>query len=144
MPSFSFNKVILIGNITRDLELRSVPSGTAVVTVGLAVNEKFKGGDGELREKTCFIDVTLWGKQAETLCEYAGKGHCILIEGSLELETWDDKDGNKRSKHKVRALHFRFMDNPKSETPDPEPAQDDKGEATPVAAEPDDDSKIPF
>ena len=100
----NYNKVILIGRITRDLELRYIANGTAVVTVGLAVNEKSKGKD-----KTMFIDCTLWGKQAETLCQYSGKGNCILVEGSLELDTWDDKDGKKRTKHKVNVSRFQFV-----------------------------------
>ena len=100
----SYNKVILMGNITRDLELRYIANGTAVVTVGLAVNEKSKGKD-----KTMFIDCTLWGKQAETLCQYSGKGNCILVEGSLELDTWDDKEGNRRKIHKIRVERFQFV-----------------------------------
>lgn len=114
MAGYSYNKVILIGNITRDLELRYIPSGTAVVNVGLAVNERFRSSDGERREKTCFIDVDVWGRQAETLCEYSGKGRCILIEGTLQFEQFTDRDGNKRSKHKVRCDKFTFLDPPGS------------------------------
>ena len=114
----NYNKVILVGNITRDLELRYIPSGTAVVKVGLAVNESFKDKDGQRREKTLFIDIDVWGRQAETLCEYAGKGRCILIEGTLEMESWTDKEGNKRSRHKVRCDRFQFMD-PKDGTAKP-------------------------
>ena len=116
MPSY--NKVILVGNITRDLELRYIASGTAVVQVGLAVNERFKGSDGQQKEKTLFIDVDVWGRSAEVLCEYGGKGRCILIEGTLELDTWDDLQGNKRSRHKIRCDRFHFMDS--------------KGDAVPV------------
>ena len=118
----AFNKVILIGNITRDLELRYIASGTAVVQVGLAVNERFKGSDGQQKEKTLFIDVDVWGRSAEVLCEYGGKGRCILIEGTLELDTWDDPQGNKRSRHKVRCDRFHFMDS--------------KGDAVPVGKPP--------
>ena len=121
MPSY--NKVILVGNITRDLELRYIPSGTAVVKVGLAVNESFKDKDGQRREKTLFIDIDVWGRQAETLCEYAGKGRCILVEGTLELDTWDDKDGNKRSKIKVRCDRFQFMDSKETTHGTAQPAE---------------------
>ena len=114
----NYNKVILIGQVTRDLELRYIPSGTAVVKVGLAVNEVFKGSDGQRKEKTLFIDIDVWGRQAETLCEFAGKGRCILIEGTLEMESWTDKEGNKRSRHKVQCDRFQFMD-PKDGTAKP-------------------------
>ena len=106
----NYNKVILVGNITRDLELRYIPSGTAVVKVGLAVNEEYRDKSGQRKEKTLFIDIDVWGRQAETLCEFAGKGRCILIEGTLEMESWTDKEGNKRSRHKVRCDRFQFMD----------------------------------
>ena len=141
----NFNKVILIGCITRDLELRYIASGTAVVQVGLAVNERFKGSDGQQKEKTLFIDVDVWGRSAETLCNYAGKGRCILVEGTLELDTWDDKDGNKRSRHKVRCERFHFMD-AKGENVEPvptgkPPATSQPKEPTPPKAEQD---EIPF
>ena len=111
----SYNKVILMGNITRDLELRYIANGTAVVTVGLAVNEKYQGKD-----KTLFIDCAVWGKQAETLCQFSGKGNCVLVEGTLELDSWADKDGKKRSKHKVNVSRFQFMGG-KSDNVKPDP-----------------------
>lgn len=110
MANYNYNKVILIGNIAQDLELRYIQSGTAVVRVRLAVTEKFKSSNGERREKNLFIDVDVWGRSAEVICEYSGKGRCILVEGTLELDTWTDRDGNKRSKHKVRCDRFVFMD----------------------------------
>jgi len=97
----SFNKVILMGNMTRDVELRYTPSGTAVTDIGLAVNEKRKNAAGELVEDTTFVDVTLWGRNAEVAAEYLGKGSPILIEGRLKLDQWETDDGERRQKLKV-------------------------------------------
>ena len=93
----SFNKVILIGNITRDIQVRYIASGTAVAEIGLAINRKTKDKD-----ETTFVDVTLWGRTAEVANEYAKKGDPLLVEGRLQLDTWDDKEtGQKRSKLRV-------------------------------------------
>ncbi|MHC4875227.1 MAG: single-stranded DNA-binding protein [Planctomycetota bacterium] len=99
----SFNKVILMGNLTRDPEVRYTPSGTAVTDLGLAVNRYwFDKQANERREETTFVDVTLWGRQAEVAGEYLSKGRPVLIEGRLHLDTWDDREtGQKRSKLKV-------------------------------------------
>ena len=96
----SFNRVILLGNLTRDVELRYLPSGMAVTDVGLAVNDRRKNQSGEWVEETTFVDVTLWGRTAEVAGEYLSKGSPILIEGRLKLESWET-DGQKRSKLKV-------------------------------------------
>jgi len=96
----SFNRVILLGNLTRDPELRYVANSMAVTDIGLAVNDRRKGANGEWVEETTFVDVTLWGRTAETASEYLTKGSPILIEGRLKLDTWE-KDGQKRSKLKV-------------------------------------------
>jgi len=95
----SFNRVILIGNLTRDVELRTIPSGTAVTEIGLAVNEKVKRGE-EWIETTTFVDITFFGRMAEVLSEYAKKGNPLFIEGRLKLDTWE-KDGKRHSKLKV-------------------------------------------
>jgi single-strand DNA-binding protein len=97
----SFNRVILLGNVTRDPELRYIPSGTAVTEIGLAVNDRRKAANGEWVEETTFVDVTLWGRQAEIATEYLSKGSPVLIEGRLKLDSWQDKDGQKRSKLRV-------------------------------------------
>jgi single-strand DNA-binding protein len=97
----SFNRVILLGNLTRDPELRYVPSGTAVTDIGLAVNDRRKSADGQWVEDTTFVDVTLWGRTAEVAGEYLSKGSPVLIEGRLKLDTWETNDGQKRSKLKV-------------------------------------------
>jgi single-strand DNA-binding protein len=96
----SFNRVILVGNLTRDPELRYIPSGTAVSEIGLAVNDRRKTASGEWVEETTFIDVTLWGRQAEVASEYLSKGSSVLIEGRLKLDTWE-KDGKKNYKLRV-------------------------------------------
>lgn len=96
----SFNRVILVGNLTRDPELRYIPSGTAVTEIGLAVNDRRKGPNGEWIEETTFVDVTLWARTAEVASEYLSKGSSVLIEGRLKLDTWE-KDGKKNSKLRV-------------------------------------------
>jgi single-strand DNA-binding protein len=99
----SFNKVILLGNLTRDPQVRYTPSGTAVTDIGLAVNRTwFDKQSNSRREETTFVDVTLWGRQAEVAGEYLAKGRQVLIEGRLQLDSWDDKEtGQKRSKLRV-------------------------------------------
>jgi single-strand DNA-binding protein len=104
----SFNKVILMGNLTRDVEIRYIPSGTAVAEVGLAVNDRRKSASGEWVDETTFVDVTLWGRQAEVAGEYLSKGSPVLIEGRLKLDQWE-KDGQKRSKLRVVAENMRML-----------------------------------
>src|SRR5262245_24619083 len=104
----SFNKVILMGNLTRDVEIRYIPSGTAVAEVGLAVNDRRKNASGEWVDETTFVDVTLWGRQAEIAGEYLSKGSPVLIEGRLKLDQWE-KDGQKRSKLRVVAENMRML-----------------------------------
>ena len=96
----SFNRVILVGNVTRDPELRYISSGTAVTYIGLAVNDRRKTASGEWVEETTFVDVTLWGRTAEVAGEYVTKGSPLLIEGRLKLDTWE-KEGKKNSKLRV-------------------------------------------
>lgn len=104
------NKVILIGNVTRDPEVKFTPKGSAVTDIGLAVNRSYTLDNGEKREEVTFIDVTFWGRQAETIGEYVKKGRSIYIEGRLQLDTWDDKaTGQKRSKLRVNGESFQFL-----------------------------------
>ena len=93
----SLNKVFLMGNLTRDPEVRYTPSGAAVGDLGLAVSRRFKSSDGENREETCFVNITVWGRQAETCAEYLKKGRPVMVEGRLRYEEWE-KDGKKNSK----------------------------------------------
>lgn len=106
----AFNRVILVGNLTRDPELRYIPSGMAVTDIGLAVSEKRKNANGEWIEDTVFVDVTLWGRTAEIAGEYLSKGSPALIEGRLKMDTWDDKQtGQKRSKLKVVGERLQLL-----------------------------------
>ena len=97
----SFNRVILIGNVTRDPELRYTPNSMAVTDIGLAVNDRRKGQNGEWVDETTFVDITLWGRTAEVVCEYCTKGSPLMIEGRLKLDSWEGNDGQKKSKLKV-------------------------------------------
>ncbi|MBI4640664.1 MAG: single-stranded DNA-binding protein [Candidatus Tectomicrobia bacterium] len=107
----SLNRVFLMGNLTRDPELRYTPNGTAVSTFGLAVNRRYKQGE-ELKEEVCFIDIVVYGRQAETCGQYLSKGRPALIEGRLQWRSWESQDGQKRSKHEVVAINVQFL--PKS------------------------------
>ena len=104
----SFNRVILVGNLTRDPELRYVPSGMAVTDIGLAVNDRRKNANGDWVEEVTFVDITLWGRTAEIACEYLNKGAPALIEGRLKLDTWE-KDGKKNSKLKVVGERLQLL-----------------------------------
>ena len=103
----SYNRVILVGNLTRDPELRYIPSGTAVSDIGLAVNDRIKRGD-QWVDETTFVDVTLWGRTAEIANEYLSKGSPVLIEGRLKLDRWE-KDGQKHSKLRVTAEKMQML-----------------------------------
>lgn len=110
----SFNRVILVGNLTRDVELRYTPSGTAVTEVGLAVNDRVKRND-EWVDETTFVDITLWGRTAEVASEYLAKGSSVLIEGRLKLDSWEDKnDGKKRYKLRVVGEKMQMLGSRKS------------------------------
>jgi single-strand DNA-binding protein len=104
----SLNNIVLLGNLTRDPEVRYTPSGTPVATLGLAVNNRIKQGD-EWKDDPCFIDVVVFGKQAESCGEYLSKGQPVLVEGRLRYRTWEGQDGQKRSKHEVSAFRVQFM-----------------------------------
>lgn len=106
----SLNKVMLIGNLTRDPEIRYTPKGTAVAELGLAVNRRVTAENGEKREETTFVDVTLWGRTAELAGEYLKKGRSVYIEGRLQLDSWDDKQtGQKRNKLKIVGEEMQFL-----------------------------------
>ena len=106
----SFNKTILMGNLTRDPEIRSLPSGATVTNFGLAVNETWTDKtSGEKREEVCFVDVDAWGRQGEVVLEYFSKGKPILVEGKLKFRTWEADDGTKRSKHSITLDRFSFV-----------------------------------
>ena len=105
----NLNKVFLIGNLTRDPELRYTPGGTAVANLGIAVNRRFKDSSGELKEEVCFLTVTVWDKQAEACCQYLHKGRPVFVEGVLQSRFWETPDGQKRSAIDVRAERVQFL-----------------------------------
>jgi single-strand DNA-binding protein len=120
----SFNQIILVGNLTRDPQLRFLPSNMALCDFGVAVNEKYKTKSGEERENVLFVDCVAWGKQAEVITQHMQKGSPILVSGKLKLETWEDKNGGgKRSKHTVSVDSFQFIGS-KNDKPKADPLVD--------------------
>ncbi|MFA7257846.1 MAG: single-stranded DNA-binding protein [Kiritimatiellales bacterium] len=109
----TLNRVFLMGNLTRDPEVRYTPSGTAVGDLGLAINENYKNKAGETVESTVFVDVEVWARQAETCAEYLYKGSPVFVEGRLKLDQWTNQQGEKRSKLRVRADRVQFLGAPK-------------------------------
>lgn len=108
--SINLNRVLIAGKLTRDIELRYLASNTANATIGLAINRKYRSGDGEKKEETTYVDCEAWGKTAETMAKYLAKGSPVFIEGRLKLDTWQDKkDGSNRSKLKVVIEAFHFV-----------------------------------
>lgn len=105
-----YNRVILIGNLTRDPELRYTPNNTAVADFGLAVNRNYQDGSGEWKEETTFVDITVWGNQAENCSQYLDKGNRVFLEGRLRLDQWETDSGESRSKHGVTAERVSFLD----------------------------------
>jgi len=105
----SFNRVFLMGNLTRDPELRYTPQGTAVANLGMAVNRRFKSRNGEQKEEVCFLTVVAWDKQAEVCNQYLQKGSPVFVEGRLQSRAWQDNEGKKRSVIEVRADRIQFL-----------------------------------
>lgn len=103
-----FNKIILVGNLTRDPEVRYTPNGTSVCNFGIAVNRKYKQGE-EVKEDVTFINVVVFGKQADTCGQYLNKGSGVLVEGRLQERRWETEEGQKRSKYEVVAQTVRFL-----------------------------------
>ncbi len=135
----SFNKVILLGNLTRDPEVRYTPNGIAVASFAIAVNRKYKQGD-ETKEEVSYIDIVVFGKQAESCGQYIGKGDSVLIDGRLQQRRWDDKDtGAKRSKIEVVAQSVNFMPKRSSSGQAGGNAQPEPAPEAPV-----DEGEIPF
>jgi len=152
----SFNKVILLGNLTRDPEVRYTPKGSAVCDLGIAVNRQYTLDSGEKREEVTYVDVVLWSRLAEIAGEYLKKGRPVFIEGRLQLDTWDDKQsGQKRSKLRVIGETMQLLGSRPPGTGSPSEAGEEDRPARPAAkaaapppksgaaAEPDDD-EIPF
>jgi len=129
----SYNKVLLMGNLTKDPELRYTPQGTAVVNLRLAVNRKYRNKDQELKEEVCFITAVVWNKQAETCNQYLHKGSSVFVEGRLQSRSWEDNAGAKRSVIEVRAERVQFMGAPGAARPQ---SQDAPAPAESLAEEP--------
>ena len=108
----SYNKVLLMGNLTKDPELRYTPQGTAVANLRMAINRKYRSKDQELKEEVCFITAVVWNKQAETCNQYLHKGSSVFVEGRLQSRSWEDNTGAKRSVIEVRAERVQFMGAP--------------------------------
>ncbi len=144
----SFNKVLLLGNLTRDPEVRYTPKGSAVADLGIAVNRQYTLDNGEKREEVTFVDVTFWGRTAEVAGEYLKKGRPVFIEGRLQLDTWDDKQsGQKRSKLKVIGETMQMLGSRPGDgggdAGAPRPARASAPPKSGSPGEPDDD-EIPF
>jgi len=133
MPAL--NKCLMLGNLTRDVQLSYTPNQTAVADFGLAVNRKWHGADGSEHETVCFIDVRSFGKLAEVINKFMHKGSLLLVEGHLDFEQWEDKQGGKHSRHRLMAEQCAFMPNGAKR----EPGSDDLPSAGPVP-----DSDIPL
>ena len=158
----NLNKVMLIGNLTRDPELRHTPKGTAVAELGLAINRVWNNDQGQKQEETTFVDVTLWGRQAELAQQYLAKGRSVYIEGRLQLDSWDDKEtGKKRSKLRIVGEVMQFLgsntpggnnsgggggysDRPQSSAPPPQRSGPPQGATAAPADEYQEDDDIPF
>jgi len=125
----NFNKVFLMGNLTRDPQLSYLPSQTAVVEFGLAVNRQWTSREGQKREETCFVDCRAFGRQAETINKYMSKGRPLFVEGRLTFDTWTAQDGTRRSKHRVTVERAQFLPG----GPSPESAQQPAGSTEQVA-----------
>lgn len=116
----SFNKVILLGNLTRDPELRYTPSGSPVCSFDLAVDRSYTTQAGERRDEVCYITVVVWGKQAEACAEYLAKGRPTLVEGRLTQRSWETPEGQKRTKHEVVAERVQFLGSRRGAPPEEE------------------------
>jgi single-strand DNA-binding protein len=126
----NLNRVFLVGNLTKDPELRYTPQGTAVVTLRLASNNSFKDKSGQVQKDTCFINVVVWGQSAEACNQYLQKGSSVFVEGSLQSRSWQDQEGKNRTTIEVRAARVQFM--PKAQASEAKPT--DAGQAPQEAA----------
>ncbi len=106
----SVNKVFLMGNLTRDVQLKHTANNTAIANFGLAVNRRYRNSNGEMQEEATFVDCEAWARTAETMSKYLSKGRPVFVEGRLRLNEWQDRDGNKRSKLLVVVDNFQFVD----------------------------------
>lgn len=129
----NFNKVLLIGNLTKDPELRYTPQGTAIVNLRLAVNRRFRTRTQELKDEVCFINVVVWDRQAESCNQYLQKGRPVFVEGRLQSRSFEDSSGQKRNVIEVKAERIQFLGAPSARTGD-EPRQEAKPESSTAEA----------
>lgn len=141
MPNL--NRVLIVGNLTRDPEVKYTPKGTAVGSLNLAINDSYKAADGTIKEQVTFVEVEAWGRQAETAKQYLSKGKPVFIEGSLKLETWE-QDGQKRSKLKVRAERIQFLGGSRDGASKPESSRSSHPEAINEPSSEAQDDAIPW
>lgn len=141
----NLNKVFLIGNLTRDPELRYTPSGTAIASFGIATNREWKSSDGEKKKEVCYVDINMFGRRAEVINEYFSKGNPIFIEGRLQFQQWETKDGQKRNTLRVVAEDFQFIGSKtkKGEGPDISDATDFNNDQSTTPTDINDE-EIPF
>jgi single-strand DNA-binding protein len=140
----TLNRVFLMGNLTRDPEVRYTSSQMAVGTLGMAINEKYKNKAGETVEKTVFVDVEVWGRQAETCAEYLHKGSPVFVEGGLKLDQWENQEKEKRSKLMVSATRVQFLGAPKRGAETADAPQNSMPAAADFEAPAADEDDIPF
>jgi len=136
----NLNKVFLIGNLTRDPQLRYTPSGTAVADIGMAVNRKYKAQDGTWKDEVCYINLTAWAKTAETAAEYLTKGRSVFVEGRLKFDQWNSKEGEKRNRLSVVVERLQFLG---SRSPGAKDESAPQGDGPPPGLGPPDED-IPF
>jgi single-strand DNA-binding protein len=141
----SVNRVFLLGNCTRDPELRTTPGGTSVTDLGLAVNRTWTDNEGMKKEETTFVDVTLWGRQAEVAGEYLHKGNPVFIEGRIQMDSWVDKQtAEKRSRLKIVAENLQLLGDRRESALPPRPPQRTREPQPQAMREPDPDDAVPF
>jgi len=147
----SYNKVLLMGNLTRDVELKYTQSNRPVANIGIAVNRRWRNQEGQQQEETTFVDCEAWGRTAEVMSQYLSKGRPVFIEGRLRLDQWQDQQGNNRSKLKVVVDTFQFVDSGGGQRQGGPPARDQSPQHAPAGGsgatpgnEPIQDDDIPF
>jgi len=141
-----YNKVVMVGNLTRDVELRYLPSGSAVAKSAIATSYKYKSASGEQKDEVCFLDFTIFGKTGEVANQYLKKGSKVLLEGRLIFEKWTAQDGSERSRHSLRVDEMKMLDS-KSQSDNQESQRPQQKQEPVIEYEPNfeiDDSEVPF
>lgn len=139
-----YNKVIMIGNLTRDIEMKYIPSGAAVAKGAIATSHKYKTQSGEQKEEVCFLDFDVFGKSAEILNQYVKKGSKVMLEGRLVLNRWTANDGSNRSNHTLRVEAFKFLDNKTTSQGQPNDNNQPQQQNIPTPGIDDTNQEMPF